>query len=141
MQVFIYCKITLHVSGVHRTHYREYIKLSLQPLVQVIVSEKQPSSNMAKWPRWRKVVAVPGTCWYRSQYLSNNLPPTQPFGHGGRLLLYQRLQLQFYVLMMGAMDTRNMQGDLAVNKYLHTVACYLILLIQSHDARNHEYKI
>ena len=37
------------------------------------------------------------------------------FGHvGGRLLLryydpYQRLQLQFYVLlMMGAMDTRNM---------------------------------
>ena len=32
------------------------------------------------------------------------------FGHvGGRLLLYQRLQLQFYVLlMMGAMDTQNM---------------------------------
>ena len=59
MQVFIYCKITLHVLGVHRTHH--------------------------------------------------------PKGHvGGRLLLryydlYQRLQLQFYVLlMMGAMDTRNM---------------------------------
>ena len=32
------------------------------------------------------------------------------FGHvRGRLLLYQRLQLQFYVLlMMGATDTRNM---------------------------------
>jgi hypothetical protein len=28
MQVFIYCKITLHVSGVHRTHHQEYIKLS-----------------------------------------------------------------------------------------------------------------
>jgi hypothetical protein len=44
------------------------------------VSEQQPSSNVAK------------------------------FGHvGGRLLLYQRLQLQFYVLlMMGAMDIRNM---------------------------------
>ena len=48
-------------------------------------------------------------------YLSNNLPPTWPLGHvGGRLLLryydlYQRLQLQFYVLlMMGAMDIRNM---------------------------------
>ena len=27
MQVFIYCKITLHVSGVHRTHHQEYIKL------------------------------------------------------------------------------------------------------------------
>ena len=48
-------------------------------------------------------------------YLSNNLSPTWPKGHvGGRLLLryydlYQRLQLHFYVLlMMGAMDTRNM---------------------------------
>ena len=47
MQVFIYCKITLHVSGVHRTHHQEYIKLLLQPLVQVIVSEQQPSSNVA----------------------------------------------------------------------------------------------
>jgi hypothetical protein len=48
-----------------------------------------------------------------------NLPPTWPnkdsLGHiGGRLIprncdLYQRLQLQFYVLLMiGAMDTRNM---------------------------------
>ena len=59
MQVFIYCKITLHVSGVHRTHHQEYIKLLLQPLVQVIISEQKPSSNVTKliWPRWRKVVA------------------------------------------------------------------------------------
>ena len=27
MQVFIYCKITLHVSSVHRTFHQEYIKL------------------------------------------------------------------------------------------------------------------
>ena len=27
MQVFIYCKITLRVSGVHSTHHQEYIKL------------------------------------------------------------------------------------------------------------------
>jgi hypothetical protein len=46
MQVFIYCKITLHVLGVHRTHHQEYVKLLLQPLVQVIVSEQQPSSNI-----------------------------------------------------------------------------------------------
>jgi len=44
MQVFIYCKIILHVSGVHRTHHQEYIKLELQPLVQ-----QQPSSNVAKY--------------------------------------------------------------------------------------------
>ena len=37
--------------------------------------------------------------------------------------LYQRLQLAFYVLLMtGAMDARNMYSNLAVNKYLHTVA-------------------
>ena len=39
MQVFIYCSHSLHVSGVHRTHHQENIKLYLQPLVQVIVSE------------------------------------------------------------------------------------------------------
>ena len=27
VQVFIYCKITLHVSGVYRTHHQEYMKL------------------------------------------------------------------------------------------------------------------
>ena len=36
MQVFIYCKFTLHASGVHRTHHQEYTKLQLQPLVQAI---------------------------------------------------------------------------------------------------------
>jgi len=36
MQVFIYCKITLHVSCVYRTHHQEYIKLQLQFLVQVV---------------------------------------------------------------------------------------------------------
>jgi len=85
MQVFIYCKVGLHVWGVHRTHHQEYIKPEPQPLVLVIVSEQQPSSNVAK------------------------------VGHvGGRLLLRyyglcRWLGLRFYVLlMMGAMDTRNM---------------------------------
>jgi len=27
MQVFIYCKITLYVSGAHHTYHQEYIKL------------------------------------------------------------------------------------------------------------------
>ena len=35
------CKITLCVSGVYRTHHQEYIKLQLQLLVQLIVSEQQ----------------------------------------------------------------------------------------------------
>ena len=62
-------------------------------------------------------------------------------GHvGGRLLLryydlYQRLQLQFYVLlMMGAMGTRNMYSIFAVNKYVNTVASCWILLTFRHRA-------
>jgi hypothetical protein len=47
MQVFIYCKITIHVSGAYRTHHQEYIKLELQLLVQVIMSEQQPSASVA----------------------------------------------------------------------------------------------
>ena len=47
MQAFIYCKITLRVSGVYRAHHQEYIKLQLQLLVQVIVSEQQPSASVA----------------------------------------------------------------------------------------------
>ena len=48
MQLFIYCKINLHISGVHYTHHQQNVKLQMQPLVQVIVSEQQPSSNVAK---------------------------------------------------------------------------------------------
>jgi hypothetical protein len=69
MQIFIYCKITLHVSGVHHIGY------------------------------------VAGALLLR--YYD----------------LYQRLQLQFYVLlMMDAMDTQNMWSDFTVNKYMHAVA-------------------
>ena len=57
----------------------------MQPLVQVIVSDQQPSASLAQ------------------------------LGHsGGKLLLwhydlYQKLQLEFDVLLMiGALDTRNM---------------------------------
>jgi len=49
MQVFIYCKITLHVPGVHRTHHQEYIKLT----------------------------AASGTG--HITYRCNNLPPTWPY--------------------------------------------------------------
>ena len=47
MQVFIYCKITLHAPDVCRTHHQEYTKLQLQLLVQVTVSEQQPSASVA----------------------------------------------------------------------------------------------
>jgi hypothetical protein len=55
------------------------------------------------------------------------------FGHVWRSLLpryydlYQRLQLRFYVLlMMDAMDARNMLSNLTLNKYLHTVvSCWI----------------
>ena len=48
MQVFIYCKITLHVSGVYRIRHQEYIELYLQFLVQVYhVWEHQTSASVA----------------------------------------------------------------------------------------------
>ena len=46
----------------------------------------------------------------------------------------------YILLVMGAVDARNMQSDFAVNKYLHTVASCWISLTQSYDERNHEYK-
>ena len=58
MQVFIYCKITLHVSGVHRTHNQEYIKVLSQFLVQVILRIRGTTflQRGLSRPRWRKVV-------------------------------------------------------------------------------------
>ena len=102
-------------------------------------------SNILR-PMWPSTQNCSCSLWYKLQYLSNNLPALANGHIGGRLLLryydlYQRLQLQFCVLlMMDAMDTRNMQSDSAVNKCLHTVASCWILLIWSYDAGNREYK-
>ena len=79
-----------------------------QPLVQVILR----NGTTTFLQRWRKVVAplCNTTCTRGCNY-------------------------SILLLMMGAMDTRNMKSKLAVNNYLHTVASCWILLIQSHDAR------
>ena len=81
-------------SGVHKT----VVAFS----VQIIQSGEQASSNVTKKSLFRHVCA----CLLPRLYD-----------------LYQKLQLQFYVLlMMGVMDARNIYNNLAVNKYLHTVA-------------------
>ena len=41
---------------------------------------------------------------------------------------------------MDAIDARNMQSNLAVNKYLHTVTSRQISSTCNYDTRNHEYK-
>ena len=46
---FIHCRVTLHVSDAFHTHHQEYIKLYLQPPVQVILSLQLPSSNEVKY--------------------------------------------------------------------------------------------
>ena len=59
MQVFIYCKFTLHVSGVQRAHHQEYNKT-------VNAASVTGHSNGATTflqcglirPRWRNVVAL-----------------------------------------------------------------------------------
>jgi len=85
MQVFIYCKMTLHVSVLHRTHHQEYIKLYLSNNIPPTWPIGHVGGRLLlryyDWPRWKKVLL---------RYYE----------------LYHRLQLQFYVLlMMGAMDT------------------------------------
>jgi len=55
----LFCKFTLHVSGVKHTHYQENTKLQLQPPVLVIFFVQLPPSKVAKlaWTRWREVAA------------------------------------------------------------------------------------
>jgi len=42
----LFCKFTLHVSGVNHTHHQEYTKLELQPPVLVIFFVHLPPSNV-----------------------------------------------------------------------------------------------
>jgi len=47
--ILFHCRVTLHVSCAFNTHHQEYIKLYLQPPVQVILWLQLPSSNVAKF--------------------------------------------------------------------------------------------
>ena len=78
----LFCKFTVHVSGVSRTYRQEYTELLTTASGTGDIFFQLPPSNMAKlaWPRWREVAAQ-----------------------------YRRLWLQFCVLLMiGVVDTRNM---------------------------------
>ena len=55
--ILFYCNITLHVSGNVHTHHQEYIKLQLQPLVQVIYLCSYLTPTWSSWPRWSEVAA------------------------------------------------------------------------------------
>ena len=59
MQVSIYCKMTLHVSGIYRTHHQEYIK--------TVTADSDTGRSVRATtfrqrglirPRWWKVVAL-----------------------------------------------------------------------------------
>ena len=60
IQVFIYCKLTLHVPGVYRTNHQEYIRLLLQLLVQVISRIRVTTFCQRGLirPRWQTIVAL-----------------------------------------------------------------------------------
>ena len=58
MQVFIYCKITLHVSGVHRTHHQEYIETVTAASGTGHSVRATTFCQRGLWPRWQKVVAL-----------------------------------------------------------------------------------
>ena len=47
--ILFHCRFSLQVSGAFHTHHQEYIKLHLQPPVQVILSLQLLSSSVAKF--------------------------------------------------------------------------------------------
>ena len=60
----LFCKFTLHVSGVNHTHHhQEYTKLQLQFPVLVIRFVQLPPSNVAKLglpPMWPSLATLEG---------------------------------------------------------------------------------
>jgi len=104
----LFCKFTLHVSGVNHTHHQEYTKLKLQPPVLVIFfcaatslqRGQAPSSGVHKTvttasstghiflcsylpPTWpSSIIRSTQNCNYSLQYwsifLCSYLPPTWP---------------------------------------------------------------
>ena len=54
MQVFIYCKITLHVSGVHRTHPQEHKPVTAASGTGHSICETPFLQRGLIRPRWRK---------------------------------------------------------------------------------------
>ena len=67
--VLFHCRVTLHVSGAFHTHHQEYIKLYLQPPVQVMLSLQLPSSKVAKFELVLKNMDILyDTLWYFSVF-------------------------------------------------------------------------
>jgi hypothetical protein len=122
MQVFIYCKITTYFgclshpsSGVHKT---------------VTAASGTGHSIWVTTFLQRDQIR---TCLWRSHWTSPNSPNLATLEKGcypDTMTCTRDCNYSFFVLlMMGAMDTRNMYSDFAVNKYLHTVTSCWILLI------------
>jgi len=92
----LFCKFTLHVSGVKNIHHQENTKLHLQPPVQFIFIVKLPSSKVAKitWPLWRE--HVDWTCRTINRLLClNKVRPT--WWH---LLYYVNLLLKIFQMLI-----------------------------------------
>ena len=54
----MYCKITVHISGVYRTHHQEYIEVSAASGTGHSVRATTFCQRGLIRPRWRKVVAL-----------------------------------------------------------------------------------
>jgi len=115
MQIFIYCKATLHVSGVTAAIIRS-IKNCNRSL-------RYRSDYLYRYspPTWSDRDCV----------------PIRPRWRGVAVPVPEAAVTVFNTPDDGCCDTRNMYRSSAVNKYLHTVA---FLFTMNCDARNHELK-
>jgi len=72
MQIFIYCKVTLHVSGVHRTHHQEYTKTVTAASgtghnIGTAISLQR--GRFWTWPCWTEVACSASRVVVHSQYI------------------------------------------------------------------------
>ena len=108
IQIFIYRRVTLHVSGVTAP----IIRSTKNGMIHIMILVQLLTSNVPIRPRWREV-AVP-VLW-----------PVP-----------EATVTVFSTPDDGCCDTRNMLSDFAVNKYLHTVASGWVFIDIRHSTQS-----
>ena len=105
MQLFIYCKITLHVSGVYRTHHQELLGYLHRGSLLIRSNEMQQYEGVYLLQNYSKCFGC-----LSHQLLGEHKTVTAASGTGHSISatnLLRRGLIRPRRMMMGAIDTRN----------------------------------